>query len=85
MQAIHTRFIPATATKPARVKAYTLNHGQSATIMHVDHGVAAHFPAVLALVEKCGLSWDTRQMRYGPSCDGRGYTFCFAASIVGEV
>lgn len=86
MIAIHTKFIGPSDTRGARVKAYT-NSGMSATISYpYDKSFEmAHFEAVKALIEKYKLdSWDTKDMRYGDSADGRGYVFCFAASVVRE-
>ena len=84
MQAIHTKFIGATDTRGARIKAYTAA-GLSATIAY-PHELSyelAHFEAVKELVKKHKLEWDLSDMRYGDSADGKGYVFCFANSIVG--
>jgi hypothetical protein len=58
--------------------------GFTATISYPSHlsGVACHFEAVKALIEKNKLEWKTDGMRYGDSADGRGYSFCFEASKV---
>ena len=87
MQAIHTRYLPATDRKGARIKAYTRS-GMAAIIpfpYEAGDGAAGHFLAVLALVDKYRLDqWDTTAMRWGYSSDNRGYSFCFANSIAGE-
>jgi hypothetical protein len=85
MIAIFTKYIPATSTKPARIKAY-IGSGYSATVA-MDYSLpyeVQHFEAVKALVEKHDFNWDLSEMRYGDAWDGRGYVFCFAESIVGK-
>ena len=88
MIAIHTKYISASNVRGSRIKAYTAAHGDfkgfTATISYPSelHGVACHFEAVKALIEKNNLEWPTDGMRYGDSADGRGYSFCFDASKV---
>lgn len=88
MIAIHTKYISASNVRGSRIKAYTASSmglkGFTATISypHELNGVACHFEAVKALIEKNGLEWKTNGMRYGDSADGRGYSFCFDASKV---
>lgn len=87
MIAIHTKYIPPTNTRGAKIKAYTVrtdNRNFEATISYPYEfdGVACHFEAVKALVEKNNLNWDTKNMRYGDSADGRGFSFCFDCSKV---
>jgi len=88
MIAIHTKFIPVSNSRGSRIKAYTAAHGDfkgfQATISYPSElsGVACHFEAVKALIEKNKLDWTTDNMRYGDSADGRGYSFCFDASKV---
>lgn len=88
MIAIHTRYIGPTNHKGSRIKAYTCNgmgmKGFQATISYPAalNGEKAHFEAVKALVAKNKLDWKLNDMRYGDSADGRGYSFCFANSIV---
>jgi hypothetical protein len=86
MIAIHTKFIPPTNTKGARIKAYTTT-GFSRTISYPYSwdSVEGHFEAVLAMVRKHKLDWDLSNMRHGDSCDSKGYTFCFDASVVPSV
>lgn len=88
MIAIHTKYISASNSRGSRIKAYTAAYGDfkgfQATISypHELSGVACHFEAVKALIEKNNLEWKTDGMRYGDSADGRGYSFCFDASSV---
>ena len=88
MIAIHTKYISATNTRGARIKAYTAGgmglKGFQATISF-PYGlelVPAHFEAVKELVKKNGLDWNTDGMRYGDSADGKGFCFCFESSTV---
>ena len=88
MMAIHTKFIGSTNTRGARIKAYAKGSmyvkGFYVTIPYPnkDNYVAAHFQAVLALVNKYALDVDTENMRYGDSADNRGFSFCFDSSKV---
>lgn len=88
MIAIHTKFVSATNTRGARIKAYTASKGSSkgfaASVPYPYElsGELCHFEAVKALVKKHSLEWDLSEMRYGDSADGRGYVFCFADSVV---
>jgi hypothetical protein len=88
MIAIHTKYISASNSRGSRIKAYTAAHGDfkgfTATISYPCElsGVACHFEAVKALIEKNKLGWKTDGLRYGDSADGRGYSFCFDASKV---
>jgi len=83
MIAIHTKFIPASNTKGARIKAYT-STGKQATVSYPYEKSyeLAHFEAVKALIENNGLDWNLEDMRFGDSADGKGYVFCFDASKV---
>ena len=84
MIAIHTKYIGPSASKGARIKAYT-SSGFTATIPY-PHALSyelCHFEAVKALVKKHGLDWNLDSMRYGDSADGKGCVFCFDHSIVG--
>lgn len=76
MIAIQTKYLPATNTKGARIKAFT-DTGFNATISY-PHELSfeqCHFEAVKALVEKNGLQWNIENMRYGGTKNG--YVFCF--------
>lgn len=88
MIAIHTKYIGPTSTRGSRIKAYTCGYGShkgfeiTIPYRHDLGGVMVHFAAVHALVAKHNLDWDIVNMRYGDSADGRGFSFCFDASIV---
>lgn len=90
MLAIHTKYIGATDTRGARIKAFTWGYGYNRGVtasVPIDHSlndVEMHFEAVKALVEKYKLGWNLEGMRYGDSADGKGYVFCFDASRVHE-
>lgn len=83
MQAIHTKYIPASNVKGARIKA-TSDSGLNVTVSY-DHALSGHlvhFEAVKALVAKHKLEWAIDNMCYGGSSEGKGYTFVFADSKV---
>ena len=90
MIAIHTKYLPATNTRGARIKAYTCvffnrNDSRFQITIPYDYSldrVNVHFKAVKALVSKHKLDWNLENMRYGDSADGRGFSFCFADSKV---
>ncbi len=83
MIAIHTKFIPASNTKGARIKAYTTTKWQTTIPYPYEKShELAHFEAVKALIESNFLDWNLEDMRYGDSADGKGYVFCFDASKV---
>jgi len=80
MKSIKTKYLPATNTSGARIKATA--GGMSVTVPY-DHSksdVHVHFEAVKGLVEKHGLDWDVSRMVYGGT-EG-GYVFCFPQSII---
>jgi len=84
MIAIHTKYISQTDNLGARIKAYTAASGSikgfTATIAYpyeLSAGHDVHFEAVKALVSKHNLDWDLKDMRYGGSADGKGFSFCF--------
>lgn len=83
MQAIHTKYIPASNVKGSRIKA-TSDSGLTVTISypHEFSGHLVHFEAVKALAAKHKLNWKIDNMCHGGSSDGRGYTFVFADSKV---
>ena len=84
MKAIHTKYLPATNTKPSRIKASASNGFLSVIISHPHEtgNHMDHFEAVKALIAKHNLKWDISQMVYGDSADGKGHVFCFADSKV---
>lgn len=74
-KAIHTRFIPATDTKPARVKAMVhLTWGNVLTVtISEDPHDRPHEAAALALRDKY---WpDLPMVECGSTLDGRGYVY----------
>lgn len=83
MIAIHTKFLPVTNYRGARIKAYT-SSGFTATISYpyAESYEQAHFQAVKELVAKNSLDWNLDNMRFGDSADGKGYVFCFDCSKV---
>lgn len=84
MLAIHTKFVPATNTRSARIKAYTCN-GHSVTIpLDLElSDVKRHFKAVQVLLKQdFPYAEDEEKMAYGSSADGKGYCFCFVYSTV---
>lgn len=83
MQAIHTKYIPASNVKGSRIKA-TSDNGHSVIVSRNDalNGHLVHFEAVKALVAKHKLDWNIDNMCYGGSSDGKGYTFVSADSKV---
>lgn len=83
MQAIHTKYIPASNVRGSRIKA-TSDNGHSVIVSRNDalNGHLVHFEAVKALVTKHKLDWNIDNMCYGGSSDGKGYTFVFADSKV---
>ena len=85
MIAIHTKFIPASNTKGARIKAYTSSKWSATVSYPYEKSYElAHFEAVKALIEKNKLDWKLDEMRFGDSADGKGYVYCFNDSIVGK-
>lgn len=85
MIAIHTKFIPATDRRAARIKAYSCN-GHS-LMVPLDYGlgeIERHAAAVKALLESGQFAHiaNFEQMAYGGSADDKGYTFCFLDSTI---
>jgi len=66
MQAIHTKYIPASNVKGSRIKA-TSDSGLTVTISypHEFSGHLVHFQAVKALVAKHKLEWSIDNMCHG--------------------
>ena len=83
MQAIHTKYIPASNVKGSRIKA-TSDNGHSVIVSYDDslNGHLVHFEAVKALVFKHKLTWNIDEMCFGGSSDGKGFTFVFCESKV---
>lgn len=85
MQAVHTKYIPATDTRGARIRAYNTNYPRG-IMVGIDHSLnqeQRHFAAVQAFIKKY-LSYapDHKTMAYGASADDKGYTFCFMSSTI---
>ena len=85
MQAIHTKYISATNTRGARIKAYNATHPRG-VLVGIDYSLnqeQRHFVDAHAFIKKY-LSYapDHKTMAYGSSADDKGYTFCFLSSTV---
>ena len=72
-QAIITKFIPATNTRPARIKATAW--GGSITISYDFSGDHSHTRAAQALMEKLGWPEDARMWPMGAMPDNSGFAF----------
>lgn len=85
MIAIHTKFVPATNTRGARIKAYT-NNGHKPVSISVDYDlgdVERHAKAARVLMDReFKYAPDYSTMAYGQSADGKGYVFCFVQSTI---
>ena len=80
MQAIETKYVPATNTRGSRIKATA---GGMSAVVSYDHSLSdvdVHFEAVKGLVKKHDLEWDISKMVYGGT--DKGYTFCFPYSTI---
>ena len=85
MQAIHTKHIPATNTREAKIKAYTSNvpRGVMVSIDYSLGDVERHFVAAQQFISKhMEYVPDNSVMTYGGSADGKGYCFCFVQSTI---
>lgn len=84
MQAIHTKYIPATDRRGARIKAYTSD--KRSVWLPVDYelsDVMRHFHVAAKLVhDYMEYAPSVKNMVYGDSADGKGYVFCFGESKV---
>lgn len=86
MISIHTKFLPATATKAGRIKAYSYD-GRSVTIP-LDYSldcVQRHHKAAKAFIAKhlaLANNEDGSKMVYGSGHDDKGYVFCFLQSTI---
>lgn len=80
MTIIKTKYLSATNTKGARVKASANGFSVVIAYPHADSYELAHYRAVKALIEKHGLDWDISNMGFGS--DNNGYYFTFKHSIV---
>jgi hypothetical protein len=84
MIGIETKSLPATNTRPRRIRAFTCN-GHSLIVPYDDRGtdVAAHFKAAQALIRaQFTYSEPPATMTYGGT--RFGYFFCWPQSTIGE-
>ena len=86
MQAIHTKYIPATNTRAAKIKAYNHDHPRGICVsdcFDLERDVDRHYKAAQAfIICKLPYAKDIKYMAYGGSADGKGYSFCFTYSTV---
>ena len=84
MIAIFTRYLPPTDSQGAQIKAYASGRRQVTIDYPKDaYGpVQAHYKAVKAFCHEYVAYASLWDMRYGDTIDGRGFVFCFSASIV---
>lgn len=85
MQAIHTKYIPATDNRAAKIKAYThdMPRGILVSIDYELDDVGRHFKAARAFIDKhMKYAPDYSVMTHGGSADGKGYCFCFTQSTI---
>lgn len=86
MQAIHTKYIPATDNRAAKIKAYNSNvpRGVMVSIDYDLDDVGRHFAAAQAFIT-ANMQYvpEHSVMTYGGSADGKGYCFCFTQSTIG--
>jgi len=77
---IETKFLRATNTTGARVKAFTSNgHAAVIPFNYSLDTIDAHFAAVIALKEKNNLdSWNLDAMTYGGTKNGYFFTFAWS-------
>jgi hypothetical protein len=80
MTAIETKYLPATDTCGARIKATAGGMHASVPFDYSLGEIELHFEAAKGLVSKHSLEWDISTMVYGGT--DKGYTFCFPKSII---
>ena len=81
-QTIETRFLPATDTKPARIKAFA--EAGSITESYAFEGDKQHAEVAQKLAEKLGWTGPRYGQLYGGASGGkrgRGYTFLLIAGV----
>lgn len=85
MQAIHTKYIPATNSRSAKIKAYNETFPRG-VLVSVDYSLdlaERHAVAVRAFIDKhLDFAPDSSIMTYGGSADGKGFCFCFVQSTI---
>jgi hypothetical protein len=87
--AIHTRYVPATDTRGARIRASCTRLNRKTSVMapfdHALDGAARHAAVARALIEsKPGFTrdWPDTSFRYcGETADGKGYVFSVGATV----
>jgi hypothetical protein len=80
MLAIQTKYLGPTNSRGARITASAKSFKVIIPYPYELDGVACHFNAVKALIDKNKLDWPLENMRYGEN--NQGYVFCFDASKV---
>lgn len=83
MKAIRTKYLSATETRGARIKAMA-DGVTSVTISYPDEltGAKCHFAAVKELVSRNNLKWETDGMVCGGMPDQSGWVFCFPNATI---
>jgi len=77
---IKTKYLSATNTQGARIKASANRVSHTICYDYALDGVELHYSAVVALIKKHNLDWDVSTMAYGS--DNVGYYFAFPQSTV---
>ena len=81
MVIIKTKYLSATNTRGARIKASANGLNKTISFPYGKSYENAHFEAVKALVARHSLDWDVTNMGYGS--DDTGYYFTFKHSVMG--
>jgi hypothetical protein len=86
MIAIHTKYIPATDYRSAKIKAY---NGKLSVMVSIDYSLGDvdrhYFAARQYIAKHIQYAPLHDHMVYGDSVDGKGYCFCFPCSTIGTV
>jgi hypothetical protein len=85
MQAIHTKYIPASDTRAAKIKAYNESNPKGVTVsINYDlDDVGRHAVAAKAFIMKYWTYHNKDSvLTYGGSADGKGYVFCCIDSTI---
>jgi hypothetical protein len=80
MVIIKTKYLSATDTRGARIKASANGFNKTISFPYGKSYENAHFEAVKALVARHSLDWDISNMGYGS--DDTGYYFTFKHSVM---
>ena len=86
MLAVYTRYLPATRTKGARIRAYSAN-GDYVIVPFEGDGLGngileAHKKALKVFCHYYVGEFTPSDVRYGDSFDGRGFVFVFNAARI---